>query len=64
MPCKLDAFCYVHDFTERITQEYTVKEVTAIIKMNENDSTKVIYLQIKIFIPLENQLIAKFNLLK
>jgi hypothetical protein len=52
MPCKLDAFCYVNDSTERITQEYTVKEVTAIVKMDEDDPSNIIYLQVKAFIPL------------
>ncbi|SRR6266540_6952452 len=52
MPCKLDAFCYVRDFTEKITQDYIVKKITAIVKMNKDNPTKVTYLQVKAFVPL------------
>ena len=56
MPCKLDTFCYVQDCTERIARDYTVKEITGVVRMDRNDSTKIIYLQIKAFIPLGEQL--------
>ncbi|GES95496.1 AAA family ATPase [Rhizophagus clarus] len=31
MPAKTSMICYLHDFTERLTQEFTVKEITAVV---------------------------------
>ncbi|RGB31409.1 hypothetical protein C1646_764096 [Rhizophagus diaphanus] len=51
MPVKLATFCYVHDSTNWLSQEYTIKEITGVIRIDGKDSTKAIYLKIKAFIP-------------
>ena len=50
MPAKIFTICYIHECTERLTQEFTVKEITALSRLNDDDLTKVIYLKIKVFI--------------
>ncbi|RHZ59893.1 hypothetical protein Glove_360g87 [Diversispora epigaea] len=50
MPAKLTTIRYIHD---RITSEYTIKEITGIIRLDNNDSQKLMYLRIKSFIPLD-----------
>jgi len=52
MPAKVSTLCYVHNCSDRITQEFIVKEMTAIVKTDNNDSTKVAFLKTKIFIPI------------
>jgi len=44
MPAKLSTFCYIHELTERPVYKYVVKEITAIVKISESDSTKISYL--------------------
>ncbi|PKY58370.1 hypothetical protein RhiirA4_480227 [Rhizophagus irregularis] len=56
MPAKLSTVCYVHECTERLTQEYTVKEVTAVVRLDDADPTKVVYLKVKIFIPSDQNI--------
>ena len=53
MPAKLSTFCYIHELTERPVYKYVVKEITAIVKISESDSTKISYLWVKAFIPLD-----------
>ncbi|RIB08860.1 hypothetical protein C2G38_2110080 [Gigaspora rosea] len=52
MPAKVSTLCYVHNCSDRVTQEFIVKEMTAIVKTDNNDSTKVAFLKTKIFIPI------------
>ncbi|GBC52852.2 hypothetical protein GLOIN_2v1879344 [Rhizophagus irregularis DAOM 181602=DAOM 197198] len=49
MPAKFVAFCYVNDSTERLTQEYTVKEITDVTRTDDDYPTKVIYLKMDKF---------------
>ncbi|RGB28798.1 hypothetical protein C1646_796503 [Rhizophagus diaphanus] len=56
MPVKLTTVCYVHEITERLTQEFTVKEITAIVRLDDADPTKVVYLKVKIFIPSDENI--------
>src|SRR6185437_16049018 len=51
MPAKLSTICYVHESTERITQDFTVKQITGVSRLDDNDLTNVVYLRIKAFIP-------------
>ncbi|CAG8504238.1 17502_t:CDS:2, partial [Gigaspora rosea] len=41
MPAKVSTLCYVHNCSDRVTQEFIVKEMTAIVKTDNNNSTKV-----------------------
>ncbi|CAG8736760.1 18010_t:CDS:2, partial [Gigaspora rosea] len=52
MPAKLSAICFVHSHVDRLTQEFTVREVTGIVKLSDDDPNKIIYLNIKVFIPV------------
>ncbi|KAF0333101.1 hypothetical protein F8M41_016899, partial [Gigaspora margarita] len=54
MPAKLTTICYVHSCTERITQEYTVKDITGIVKLKDDEPSNIIYLNIKASIPLND----------
>ena len=56
MPAKISTICYVHDVTERLTQEFTVREITAMSRLDDNDPTKVVYLRIKVFIPSDQNI--------
>ncbi len=63
MPAKL-SIAYVHEVTQRQTQDLTVKEITAVSRLSEDDPTKVSYLKIKAFIPLDREIetqIEDFN---
>jgi hypothetical protein len=51
MPAKLITICYVHDLTERLTQDFTIKEITGIARLDEDDPKKIAFLRIKAFIP-------------
>ena len=64
MPAKLSTIAYVHEVTQRQTQDFTVKEITAVSRLSEDDLTKVSYLKIKAFIPLDREIetqIEDFN---
>uniref|UniRef100_U9SM68 Uncharacterized protein n=1 Tax=Rhizophagus irregularis (strain DAOM 181602 / DAOM 197198 / MUCL 43194) TaxID=747089 RepID=U9SM68_RHIID len=50
MPAKFVAFCYVNDSTERLTQEYTVKEITDVTRTDDDYPTKFIYLKMGVTI--------------
>jgi len=56
MPAKLSTICYVHNYTERLTSEYVVKTITGISRLDDDDSDKVIYLNIKAFIPVNKEI--------
>ncbi|RGB40081.1 hypothetical protein C1646_664132 [Rhizophagus diaphanus] len=43
MPAKISTITYVHDSTERLTQDYMVKEIIAASRTDDNDVTNVIY---------------------
>ena len=47
MPAKLSTIAYVHETTECLTQEFTVKEIMAVSRLSDEDPTKVVYLKIK-----------------
>ncbi|RHZ86262.1 hypothetical protein Glove_53g79 [Diversispora epigaea] len=53
MSAKLTTICYIHDFTNRIASSYTLKEITGVIRLDNNDPQKIMYLKIKSFIPLD-----------
>ena len=50
MLAKFSTICYVHKSTERITQDFTVKQITGVLRLDDNDPTNIIYLRIKAFI--------------
>ncbi len=56
MPAKIFTVCYVYEATERLTQEYTVKEITAVSRLDDDDPTRVLYLKIKAFIPSDQSI--------
>ncbi|CAB5199197.1 unnamed protein product [Rhizophagus irregularis] len=43
MPAKLNTICYVHNIAERLTQDFTVKEITGITRIKDDDPTKMVY---------------------
>ncbi|CAB4379972.1 unnamed protein product [Rhizophagus irregularis] len=64
MPAKLSTICYIHDSTQRLTKEYSIKEITGISRLSDEDPTKIIYLKIKAFVPLDKEIdtqIEKFE---
>jgi hypothetical protein len=36
MPAKISGVCYIHESVEHLTQEFTVKEVTAVSRLDAN----------------------------
>src|SRR4051812_26637362 len=56
MPAKLTTITYVHNVTERLATDYTIKEVTGVTRLDDNDPTKVTYLKIKAFIPINREI--------
>ncbi|POG59203.1 hypothetical protein GLOIN_2v1789421 [Rhizophagus irregularis DAOM 181602=DAOM 197198] len=40
MPAKLNMICYVHNIAKRLTQDFTVKEITGITRTKNDDPTK------------------------
>jgi len=56
MPAKISGICYVHESTDRLTQEFTVKEITTVSRLDPDDPTKVVYLKIKAFIPSDRNI--------
>ncbi|RIB20190.1 hypothetical protein C2G38_2179923 [Gigaspora rosea] len=52
MLVKISTLCYIHDCLDRIAQNFFLKEITAIVKSDSNDPTKVLFLKIKAFIPV------------
>src|SRR5829696_5968633 len=63
MLAKLSTIAYVK-VTQYQTQGFTVKEITAVSRLSEDDPTKVSYLKIKAFIPLDREIetqIEDFN---
>ncbi|KAF0552288.1 hypothetical protein F8M41_022055 [Gigaspora margarita] len=64
MPAKLSTICYIHSCTERIAREFIIKEVTGIVRLQDDVPTKIIYLNVKAFLPinkLTNDLIEPFE---
>ena len=61
MPAKMSTICYVHDLTERLTQEYTVKEIIAVAHLDDDDPTKIVYLKIKAFIPVDQNIMTRIE---
>ncbi|KAF0538903.1 hypothetical protein F8M41_007429 [Gigaspora margarita] len=53
MPVKISTLCYVHDCSDRIAQNFFLKEITAIVKSENNDPTKILFLKIKAFVPID-----------
>ena len=56
MPAKLSTVCYVHNLTQRSVKDYTIKEITGIVRLSDEDPSKIIYLKIKAFIPLNKEI--------
>ncbi|GBC47964.2 hypothetical protein GLOIN_2v1481471 [Rhizophagus irregularis DAOM 181602=DAOM 197198] len=42
--------CYIHNIAEYLIQDFTIEEITGIMRIKDNDLTKIIYLKIKAFI--------------
>ncbi|PKY23999.1 hypothetical protein RhiirB3_438403 [Rhizophagus irregularis] len=61
MPTKISMMCYIHDFTEQLTQEFTVKKIMAIARLNDDDLTKIVYLRVKVFIPVDPNISCQFE---
>src|SRR6185436_9946400 len=55
MPAKLHTICYLHNCSEQNTNEFILKEITAISRLNDMDPAEIIYLRIKVFIPLNQE---------
>ena len=55
MPAKLTTITYVHSVMERLSNNYTIKEITGVTYLDDDDPTKVIYLKIKAFIPVDRE---------
>ncbi|GES91887.1 ATP-dependent DNA helicase Pif1-like [Rhizophagus clarus] len=56
--------CYVHSLIQKSTKEYSIKEITRIVRQNDKDSSKIIYLKIKAFVLLDKKIeihIKKFE---
>ncbi|RHZ55369.1 hypothetical protein Glove_416g10 [Diversispora epigaea] len=53
--------CYIHDFTDRIASDFTIKEITGVVRLDNNDSQKIIYLRIKAFVPTIKAQIEEFE---
>jgi hypothetical protein len=56
MPAKLSTICYVHSSTQKSTKEYNIKEVTGIVRLSDEDPSKIVYLKIKAFVPLDREI--------
>ena len=56
MSAKIFTICYIHECTEWLTQEFTVKEITALSRFDDDDLMKVIYLKVKTFIPSDQNI--------
>ena len=56
MSAKITTIVYIHQCTERLTQEFTVKEITVVSKVDFTDPTKVVYLKVKAFIPSDRSI--------
>ena len=56
MPAKLTTICYVHKCTQRSAKEFSIKEITGILRLSDEDPSKIIYLKIKAFIPLDKNI--------
>ncbi|CAB4420040.1 unnamed protein product [Rhizophagus irregularis] len=64
MPAKISTMYYIHEFTKRLTQEFTVKEIMAVARLDDDDPTKIVYLRVKAFIPIDENIpcqIEDFN---
>jgi hypothetical protein len=61
MPSKISTVCYVHEYTECLTQEYTVKEVMAVVRLDDVDPTKVVYLKVKTFISSDQNILTQIE---
>ncbi|PKY33805.1 hypothetical protein RhiirB3_453023 [Rhizophagus irregularis] len=60
MPAKISTITYIHDSTERLIQDYMVKEIITVSRTDDNDATKVIYLK-EILPELINEIIQYFR---
>jgi hypothetical protein len=61
MPAKVSSICYVHNVTERLTEEYTIKEIVGVVRLDDDDPTKINYLRVKAFIPSDPQIECKIE---
>jgi hypothetical protein len=56
MPAKLSTICYIHNLTQRSVKEFNIKEFTGIVRLSDEDPSKIIYLKVKAFIPLDREI--------
>ena len=61
MPSKLLTFCYVYNFTQRVTQDYTIKDITGIVKLSDIELAKIVFFCIKAFIPINQNIKSKID---
>ena len=61
MSAKIATMCYIHESKERLTQDYTVKEITGVVRTDDDDPSKIIYLKIKVFIPSDKNVECKIK---
>ncbi|GBB86739.1 hypothetical protein RclHR1_13130005 [Rhizophagus clarus] len=61
MPAKTSMICYLHNFTEWLIQEFTVKEITAVARLDDKDLTKIVYLRVKVFIPVDQNILCQIE---
>jgi hypothetical protein len=61
MPSKISTVCYVHEYTECLTQEYTVKEVMVVVRLDDVDPTKMVYLKVKTFISSDQNILTQIE---
>ncbi|CAB4402298.1 unnamed protein product [Rhizophagus irregularis] len=54
MSAKFNTICYIYNIAEYLIQDFTIEEIIGIMRIKDNNLTKVIYLKIKAFI-LSNQ---------
>ena len=64
MPAKITMICYIHESKKRLTQDYTMKEITGVVRTDDDDPSKIIYLKIKAFIPSDKNVECKIEDLK
>ncbi|CAG8453223.1 15685_t:CDS:2 [Funneliformis caledonium] len=60
MPSKLETICYIYEYSERMTKDYTLNEMTAVTKMDKKDPKIIAYLRVKAFIFLDD--LAEYNI--
>ncbi|CAB4396225.1 unnamed protein product [Rhizophagus irregularis] len=61
MSAKFNAICYIYNIAEYLIQDFTIEEITGIMRIKDNDLTKIIYLKIKAFILSDQNIESKIK---